>query len=197
MNTFTYRMDNKIYINLTNRCSNNCRFCIRNTSDGLSGYNLWLDREPEVYEVIEELKDVKDYDEVVFCGFGEPLIRWEEVIEIAKYVKSQGVPVRINTNGQADLIAGKDIVPELAPYIDRINISLNEVNEDDYLNICNPVYGKKAYLSLLNFAVRCRELIGDVTLSVVDVIGEEKIKRAREIASDLKVKIKVREYCDG
>ncbi|MGI6702020.1 MAG: TatD family nuclease-associated radical SAM protein [Christensenellales bacterium] len=197
MNTFTYQIDDKIYVNLTNRCSNSCLFCIRNTCSGLSGYYLWLDREPAPEEVINELKDLAGVKEVVFCGFGEPLIRWREVVEIATFVKSRNVPVRVNTNGQANLFSGADIVPELAKCVDKISISLNEVAEDDYVNICNPEHGKAAYKSMLEFAARCKELIGDVTLSVVDIIGGDKIKKAQEIADNLGVKLRVRKYCSG
>lgn len=194
MDTYTYRIDNKIYINLTNRCTNNCLFCIRNNSDGLSGYYLWLKREPESAEIIEQLKDLEGIEEVVFCGFGEPLMRWKEVIKISKFIKSKNVPVRINTNGQADLFAEKDIVPLIAPYTDRINISLNEVTAEDYDKICNSVYGKDAFGKMLDFAKRCKEFIPKVTLSVVDVIGEEKIRKAQEIADRLGVKLRVRPF---
>ena len=193
-NTFTYKINNKKYINMTNKCNNNCVFCIRNTSDGLSGYYLWLDREPTVPEIIAELKDLKGIEEVVFCGFGEPLYRWQEVIEIAKYVKSTNTKTRINTNGQADLIAGCDIVPLLSPVIDCISISLNEVSAEDYVNICNPEAGEAAYYSLLDFAKRCKNQIKDVFLTVVDVIGEEKIKKAKEIAKSMGIKLRVRPY---
>lgn len=193
-NTFTYRIDNKMYINLTNRCSNNCLFCIRNTSDGLSGYYLWLDREPEVEEVIGELEELDGIEEVVFCGFGEPLMRWQAVVRIAEFIKSKGAKTRLNTNGQADLITDIDIVPFLAPVIDRINISLNEVTAEDYVSICNPVDREEAYYKMLEFAKRCVNNIPDVTLSVVDVIGEEKIAKAQAIADSIGARLRVREY---
>lgn len=195
-NTFTYQLDDRIYINLTNECTNNCMFCIRNTSDGLSGYSLWLDREPEVSEVIDELKNLQGITEVVFCGFGEPLMRWKKVIEIAKFVKSKGIVTRINTNGQADLFAGKDIIPELANCIDKINISLNEVSAKDYNAICNPIYGENAYYRMLDFARRAKDKINEVTLSVVDVIGEDKINKAKEIAQNIGVRLRIRKYCN-
>lgn len=194
-NTFTYRIDNKMYINLTNECTNNCAFCIRNTSDGLSGYHLWLEREPEVSEVIEQLEQLEGIEEVVFCGFGEPLMRWEAVIEIAKFIKSKNVITRVNTNGQADLFANQDIVPLLAPVIDKINVSLNEVTAEDYSQICQPEGGEAGYYRMLDFARRCKEHIKQVTLSVVDVIGEDKIAIARQIAEDIGVRLRVRTYC--
>jgi len=195
--TITYKIDDRIYINLTNQCTNNCNFCIRNTSDGLSGYHLWLSKEPEVSEVIDQLRDLDGVREVVFCGFGEPLMRWREVVEVAKYLKSRGMKTRINTNGQADLFAGEDIIPYLAPVIDTINISLNEVNAEEYSRICNPLYGEQAYQALLNFARRASKQFPKVILSIVDVIGEDKIKQAEHIAEEIGVKLRVRTYCTG
>jgi TatD family-associated radical SAM protein len=163
----------------------------------LSGYHLWLSHEPEVFEVIAELQNLDGISEVVFCGFGEPLIRWREVVEVAKYLKSRGMKTRINTNGQADLFADEDIIPYLAPYIDTINISLNEVTAEEYNKICNPVYGERAYFAMLDFAKRASKQISRVILSIVDVIGEEKIKEAERIAEEIGVKLRVRNYCAG
>ena len=195
--TITYKIDDKIYINLTNQCTNNCTFCIRNTSDGLSGYHLWLSREPNVQEVINELKNFEGISEVVFCGFGEPLMLWREVVKFAEYLKNQCVKTRINTNGQADLFAGEDIIPYLAPVIDTINISLNEVTAEEYDKICNPIYGEKAYEAMLDFARRASKQIKRVILSIVDVVGEDKIKEAERIAEEIGVKLRVRNYCVG
>ena len=102
--TITYQIDNKMYINLTNKCNNDCTFCIRNTSEGVSGYHLWLDKEPTVQEVITNLEKGQNFSEVVFCGFGEPTYRYDAIVEIAKYSKEKGYKTRINTNGQSDLI---------------------------------------------------------------------------------------------
>lgn len=193
-NTITYEINGKLYINMTNRCSNNCVFCVRNGKDEFQGYNLWLDKEPTVGEVIAELKDIEKYKEAVFCGFGEPLYRYSDIIIVAKYIKEKGVKTRINTNGQALLITNENIVDRLAPYIDTVNISLNEVSAKAYNELCRPVFGEVAYYSLLDFARCCVGKINRVILSVVDLIGEEKIKKAERIASDIGAELKVRKY---
>ncbi|NCA67199.1 MAG: radical SAM protein [Clostridia bacterium] len=193
-NTITYELDGKLYINMTNRCSNSCNFCVRNGKDEFRGYYLWLDKEPTVNEVIAALGDVATYKEAVFCGFGEPLYRYNDVISVAKYLKEKGIKTRINTNGQALLITGENIVDRIAPYIDTINISLNEVTAEEYNKLCHPVFGEVAYYSLLDFARCCVGKIKRVILSIVDVIGEDKIEKAQKIAQDIGAELRVRKY---
>ncbi len=196
-NTITYEIDGKLYINMTNRCSNSCDFCVRNGKDEFKGYYLWLDKEPTVNEVIAALGDLGKYKEAVFCGFGEPLYRHHDLILVAKYLKDKGIKTRINTNGQALLITGENIVEQLAPYIDTINISLNEVNAEEYNMLCHPVFGEVAYYSMLDFARCCVGKIKRVILSIVDIVGEEKIQKAQKIASDIGAELRVRKYiCD-
>lgn len=191
-NTIVYELDGKIYINMTNRCSNACDFCVRNGKEEYRGYYLWLKAEPTVNEIVEALGDVTKYEEAVFCGFGEPMYRYKDIIVIAKYIKEKGVNTRINTNGQALLITGENVVDKLAPYIDSINISLNEVSAKDYSELCHPIFGETAYYSLIDFAKCCVGKIKNVALSIVDVVGEEKIKKAQKIANDIGVDLVVR-----
>lgn len=193
-NTITYEINGKLYINMTNRCSNDCDFCVRNGKEEFNGYYLWLDREPTVNEVVKELGDITKYKEAIFCGFGEPMYRYKDIISVAKYIKEKGVKTRINTNGQALLITGENVVEEIAPYIDTINISLNEVSADDYNALCHPIFGEVAYYSLIDFARCCVGKIKRVVLSIVDIIGEEKIKKAQKIADDIGAELKVRKY---
>ncbi len=193
MDTIVYELDNKLYVNMTNRCSNDCTFCIRHNAD-FNGLDLWLTKEPTPDEVIKAIGDPRRYSEVVFCGFGEPLYRYKELAAVAKYVKSYGVPTRINTNGQAMLITGENVVPLLEDCIDTINISLNEVTAADYKKLCVPVFGEMAYYALLDFARCCMGHIKNVILSVVDVIGADKIRKAQAIADSIGCTLRVREY---
>ncbi|MBR2900822.1 MAG: radical SAM protein, partial [Clostridia bacterium] len=88
--TFAYRVGNGIYINLTNRCTNDCTFCLRNNGETAYGSNsLWLEREPTVQEVIEAVEAIyfQECDSFVFCGFGEPTCRFDTIIEVAKLLK--------------------------------------------------------------------------------------------------------------
>ena len=105
-----YKVHNNLYVNLTNKCPYSCTFCLRQTMDriGESG-RLWLEREPSYDEVIAEFEkfNMDEYEEVVFCGFGEPTERLDALVEIAGVLKERGHTVRLNTNGQGNLINGR------------------------------------------------------------------------------------------
>ncbi|OQY18149.1 MAG: radical SAM protein, partial [Desulfobacteraceae bacterium 4572_35.1] len=120
-----YLIRNSLYLNITNRCSNHCTFCAKLRDFNVKGHHLKLDHEPDFTEVIAAIGDPSQYDEVVFCGYGEPLLRLELVKEIAAWLKQRQVKVRINTDGQANLVYDRDITPELSGLIDEISISLN------------------------------------------------------------------------
>lgn len=190
----TYEINNALYLNLTNRCSNNCSFCVRNHPEGI-GFDLWLRKEPSLEEIIEDIKNPERYSEVVFCGYGEPLERLREVIEICKYLKRKGVKTRINTNGQANLIWKRNIVPELEGLVDSISISLNAKNAGDYVKLCRPESGEAAYAAVLDFAKECVKYIPEVWLTVVDVISAYDIELCRSIACTMGAQFRVRHYC--
>lgn len=192
----TYAIGRSLYLNITNRCSNDCCFCIRHTKKGLGeGYNLWLEKEPAFDEIIGELDKInlEDYDEVVFCGYGEPLERADDVADICRYLKSRtDRPVRINTNGQANLITGKNVPELLKGCVDVISISLNYPDAGEYSRYCRPIFGEKAFDAMLQFTRECKKYIPKVILSVVDVIGQERIEKCRKIAEDMGVEFRVR-----
>ena len=196
--TITYKLGNSLYLNITNRCSNDCVFCVRNFRADVNGAdNLWLEREPTIEEIMEDIdkRDLSKYDEVVFCGFGEPLMRWEDVFEIAKRLKENGcpIPIRINTNGHGNLISGKDITPELAGKIDAVSISLNGKNAAEYDKICKSEYGETAFDAMLNFAKQSLEYTR-VILTVVDDMNDADIEACRKIAENIGTEFRVREY---
>ncbi len=163
-----YPYGENMYINLTNVCTNACVFCIRRGNSGLGGYKLWLEEEPRAGEVLAALDRSGKKGEAVFCGFGEPLVRLERVLEIARGLKERDWRVRINTNGQADLIHGFDITPRLEGLIDAINVSLNAQDEPTYRRLCNPLFQDRAYPALLQFAERVGAHVPQVILSVVN-----------------------------
>lgn len=196
MNTYVYRLGDALYINLTNRCTNRCDFCIRNAYEGIGEYNLWLDREPTAQEVIEQIGDPTRYSEIVFCGFGEPMIRLEELIEIAREVKKRGGKVRVNTNGQANLYHGRNVVPLLEGLVDVISISLNAPTAEQYDAICHSCYGREAFESVLEFARECVKVIPTVVLSVVDVLSPNDIERCRIIAEGMGARLRVRQMIE-
>lgn len=194
-NRYVYTVDNNIYINLTNRCSNRCEFCVRYYDKPIYG-DLWIKDEPTAEQVIEILDrdyDLKNYGEVVFCGYGEPTYRFDAIEKISAYVRAKGAKTRINTNGQANEILGEDISERISKCIDTINISLNATDAVKYDRICHSDYGERAFDIMLDFAKKCVSHGANVVLSVVDVIGEEEIKKARHIAQNVGAKLRVRQ----
>lgn len=194
MDILTYNIGGVMYVNLTNRCSNDCSFCERTRVSNMGGYDLWLEKEPSAYDVISELKD-KDLDgieELVFCGWGEPTYRFDVIKEVSTYAHAMGLTTRVNTNGQGCLIAGYDISSEVADCLDRVSISLNASCAQSYQSVCMSEYGESAYEALLDFATKCREKGVHVTLSVVDLIGDVEVEACRKIASGIGVEFRVR-----
>ncbi|MGN0771945.1 MAG: TatD family nuclease-associated radical SAM protein [Christensenellales bacterium] len=190
-----YTVDDKLYINLTNRCSNRCEFCVRYYDKPVYG-DLWLKDEPTAEQVIEILQkdyDVTKYPEVVFCGYGEPTYKFDEIVAICDYVHSKGGKTRINTNGQGNRINGRNIAPEMSRIMDSINVSLNATDKVRYDAICHSEYGIEAFDIMLDFAKECVKAGGNVVLSVVDCIGEQEIEKARKIAQSIGAKLRVRQ----
>ncbi|HYE80684.1 MAG TPA: TatD family nuclease-associated radical SAM protein [Clostridia bacterium] len=190
----TYEINDALYINLTNRCANNCSFCVRNHPESL-GIDLWLQKEPSLPEIMADLENPELYSEIVFCGYGEPLERLREVIEICRYLRQKGVRIRINTNGQANLIWKRNVVPELEGLVDSISISLNAKNAEDYVKLCCPENGEAAYEAVLDFTRECMKYIPEVWITVVDVISAHDIEICRSIANSIGARFRVRHYC--
>ena len=191
---FVYRYGDNLYVNLTNKCSNACDFCIRNNGDGIgdSG-NLWLSREPNAQEVIELIKSFDGYNEVVFCGYGEPTYKVDEMVEVGKFVRAQGKVTRLNTNGHGNFINGRNIVPELKEAIDIISVSLNSHTPKTYDQICHSIYGEEAFSAMLDFTHKCVQAGIETIMSVVAVDGVD-VEKCRAIAEQTGAKLKVREY---
>lgn len=195
--TVVYESGENLYINLTNRCPNSCDFCVRTECEKHYG-NLWLEREPDAEEVIAKIKqsDLAKYENLVFCGFGEPTERLETLLAVAKAVKEYRpeTVIRLNTNGQANLIAGRDVTAEFAGLVDMISVSLNAPTAEKYDKICHSVYGKAAFDALLDFAVKVKETGVAVMFSVVDdAMPKEDIDACRAISEKLGVALRVRE----
>jgi TatD family-associated radical SAM protein len=192
-----YPLHEALYLNITNRCPNACVFCIRNSIYGV-GYNLWLEREPTVAEILAAIGDLNGCKELVFCGYGEPLMRPEEVIAVSKAVKAslqaeqRKITIRLNTNGLADLFLGYDILPQLSGLIDSISISLNAHNFKEYLRLTRSKYGEQAFPAVLEFAGRSMYYIPNVILTVVRYPGVD-IMSASEIVLRMGAEFRVRE----
>jgi len=186
-----YPLGESIYLNVTNRCTNDCLFCIRRTKEGLGSYELWLKKEPDLDELLKAAGDIRSFREVVFCGYGEPLVRAGLVVEAARALKKQGAKIRINTNGQADLIHGRNISSELAGLVDVVSISLNTADSSQYVEICQPQYDEEAYRALLDFALESKKHIPRVILTAVTWPGVDMV-RCREVALKLGVEFRMR-----
>ena len=190
--TYTYQIGNNLYINLTNRCSNRCTFCVRDGHETYEGYALWLKgKEPTAEQIILEIGEPKKYHEIVFCGFGEPTYRLETMLEIATWVRQNGGKTRLNTNGHGSAINKKNIAPLLKGTLDGVNISLNAPDAKSYELLCRPQI-ENAYGELLAFARACKDSGVNAWFSVVDCIGKEQIALCKAIAGEVGIPLKVR-----
>jgi len=195
--SIVYTVGDNLYLNITNRCSCACSFCIRQNTNtvGDSG-NLWLDNEPTIDEILGEIRktDINKYKEIVFCGYGEPFERWEDVILLCSEIKRllPSAVLRINTNGHGNLIAKQDIIPLLLPYSPKMSISLNAPDASSYQKICSCKYGEEGYHAMLDFAEKCRDNGLDVTLSVVNILTQEQILECEKIARNGRFRFRVR-----
>lgn len=184
-----------MYLNLTNQCSNRCDFCIRANSPSLVGYDLWLKREPSFDDMKAAIDSFgKPYKEAVFCGYGEPTYAMETLVATARYLKSLGKKVRLNTNGQGRLINDRDIVPEIKDVVDEVSVSLNEAERGAYQAICHSSFGMFTHDEILDFAKDCKDAGMTVRFTVVDTIPNESIRRCRKLASSLGIPLAVRRH---
>jgi len=202
-NTIVYFLGNTMYINVTNLCTNNCVFCIRTLNPNVLGKNLWLDGEVSAEEIINDIKEnsPETADEIVFCGYGEPLIKLDIVKTVAKFIKDNypDRPVRVNTNGHASLIHKRNVPAELAGLIDKVSVSLNAENADLYQELSVSNFDKDVvYENVKEFISECQKNGIDTTATVVSGFKNYKvdIEKCREIAESLGAKFKVREWLE-
>ncbi len=197
--TIFYEFDGKLYANITNKCPCACVFCIRRNGDGVgSSDSLWLDHEPDFEEIAEAFDrfDKTGLSELVFCGYGEPMMRAEILLKTAEYVKEKtDMKIRINTNGLISLMNPNFDIAALKYRIDKVSISLNASNPDKYFRLTNSEYGLPSYNSMLNFALRVKEYVPEVSFTVVNCdLGEEEIERCTERAKDCGIPLRIRHY---
>lgn len=196
----TYIVEGKLYVNITNKCSNRCEFCIRQNGDSAYGSDsLWLEREPGREEILESIlsRDPSAFPELVFCGYGEPTYRLDDAVYVAKVVKERypEMKIRINTNGQSDLILGRKTAPEYEGAFDIVSISLNTPTAERYQQICHSVFGESAFDALLSFAGEVKDHVPAVCLSAVkETLNSEEIELCKKICADLGVTLRLRDY---
>jgi len=202
--TITYEYEDALYVNLTNKCNCNCEFCLRHGRKEGSIYtedSLWLEREPTRQEALDSFlsRDVCSYREIVFCGYGEPTYRIEDILWLVDQLKErfggQLPPVRINTNGHANLFLGRDVAPLLQGRVDTISISLNGSTPEEYCAVTKPRQGMQAWDAMLDFARECKEYVPHVVMTIVDKDKTpEEITRCRRLTEDLGVTLRIRAY---
>ena len=197
----TYPLKSGLYVNLTNRCPCACVFCLRQNAPGVFGTDsLWLEREPTVDEIIAsiESRNLDDFTELVFCGYGEPTERLDDLLAVARHVKNAWpeMLVRINTNGLSDLIHGEPTAVKLKGLVDTVSISLNTPDPEEYLKICRPKFGLESWQAMLDFAKSCRDHVPDVVMTIVGspVTTLEVQERCKAITDSLGVRLRIRPY---
>ena len=200
----SYEIGYSLYLNITNKCDCACTFCVRLGQDEVSGSgSLWLEHEPAAAEMFADLekRKLKDYREIVFCGYGEPTESLDVLIETAKWLKEKapGVPLRLNTNGLCDLSNGKAVAPLLKGLIDSVSISLNAPGPVRYAEVtrpCGRIDKAAAYDAMLAFAESCKASIPNILFTVVDVLAPAEIARCKEIAAGMNIPLRVRKMID-
>ena len=194
-----YTYHNSVYFNITNKCPCRCAFCIRDKKDAIGeAEKLFHETEPTIEEIRNAIDafDFDGKDTAVFCGYGEPTNALDNLIKSAEYLKEKfpSMKLRLNTNGLSDLINERETAKEICALFDCVSISLNDVSSEEYDKITRNIYPGKAYEAMLKFAKDCVNEGINVRLSVVDVIGEEKIKKAKEIAESIGADFLCRKY---
>jgi TatD family-associated radical SAM protein len=200
--TIAYPVKKGLYLNITNRCPCDCAFCLRKNADGVYGSDsLWLDHEPSFNEIIAALNkhNLADFSEIVFCGYGEPTCRLDDMLWICdrlhKELGDTCPPIRLNTNGHGSLINGRDVTPELAGRLDAVSVSFNGSNMEEYLRLTRPGSGEKAWQAMLDFVRDAGKYVPKVMVSIVDYDkSEAEIEACRQLAESLGAIFRVRPF---
>ena len=199
--TISYEVGNNLYINLTNKCPCACTFCIRTHADGAYGSDpLWLEHEPSFSEIFDDLakRNLTKYDEIVFCGYGEPTERINDVVVVAKALRM--IPyrpkLRINTNGLGDLVNGRSVVGELCAVMDTVSVSLNAGTKDEYMAVTRPKFDN-AWEARQKFTSDCVKTgQAEIIMSIVDVIPQEQIDASKKVCESLGATLRIRTFDD-
>lgn len=194
-----YWLDNKLYLNITNKCSNRCCFCISKFKKGVGGFNLKLTKEPSLPQIILELEKAthkKNWTELVFCGFGEPTQRLDLLLAISRWIRRKyrkPLIIRVNTNGHGyALNPNRNVAEELKiAGVNRVSVSLNAQNKETYDEICKPKI-ENAYEAVLDFIKKAKKTL-DVEVTAVTT-PEIELHEVESVAQKLGVKFRMRQY---
>lgn len=191
-----------VYVNITNDCNCDCVFCLRSMKEMARESSLWIEHDPSLPEIVEELERLpwQYVREVVCCGFGEPLIRLNTVLSVLRWVKEHhpDMPTRVNTNGLGELEHGYVFADQFAGLLDTVSISLNASNAERYLALTRSRFGISSYEAMLTFAEHCKPYVPNVVLTVVEKVEDaEEIALCRRICAERRLTLRVRPYEDS
>lgn len=191
--TLTYVIRDNLYVNLTDRCTLACQFCPKYQHDSFEvhEYDLTLNQRPEAAEIIKQIGDPAQYQQIVFCGYGEPTLRLKVLLNIASYIKANHGSVRINTDGLANLVHKKNVLPMMVGLVDALSISMNAQNETVYIQHCKPALNG-AYQAMLDFIALAPDYVNDVTATAIDGLAGVDIEACEQLAIERAVKFKKR-----
>jgi len=190
--TIAYRIQDRLYLSITDRCTLDCAFCPKTREDyQVRGYDLTMDHRPDVAEIIAAIGDPSQYDEVVFCGYGEPTLRLKVLLQVAAYIKDRGGRVRVNTDGLVNLVHKDDMLPEMGKVVDALSVSLNAQDEATYERHCRPNL-PGSYQAMLRFLSAAPSYIPEVTATAIEGLEGVDIAACRRLAESLGVRFRKR-----
>ena len=202
LTAITYPYGKNLYVNLTNQCPCACEFCVRKNSSGsLYADNLWYEGdEPRKEEILADIlsKDLSAYEQLVFCVYGEPACRWDDMLWLCREVRRAfPITLRLNTNGLSDLINGRSTAPELDGLMDIVSISLNAPTAEQYDALCHPSFGLAAFDAMLKFTANAVLCVPHVVMTVVDTMPQQDIRACERLCRSLGAEFRVREYIEN
>lgn len=193
--TLVYQIDDRLYVNLTDRCTLACTFCPKhNGCTEVKGHELYLSERPDVEEIIRLINDPTQYAEIVFCGYGEPTLRLKDLLKVARAVKAKGGHTRINTDGLANRVHKRDVTREMAECIDALSISLNAQDEATYNRHCEPSL-KGSHAEVLSFIEAAAKVIPDVSATAIDGLEGVDVEQCATLTEARGAKFRAR-YLD-
>lgn len=195
----TYVIQNSLYVNITNLCTNRCEFCVRDSAHAPELFqDLRLEREPTLEEILADVSshNLNNFSEIVFCGYGEPTCRLYDMLETCKMIRERSTtPIRVNTNGHASMIMGEDTAPAFRGLVDCVSISLNAADADTYMKLCHPRFGEDTFIGVVKFAREISKYVPQVMFTVVrGTISDDDIARCEQIAVGIGAGFRVRDY---
>jgi TatD family-associated radical SAM protein len=190
--TIAYQIGDRLYLSITDHCTLDCVFCPKTRGDfRVGGYDLSMHHRPSAGEVVAAIGDPRRYAEVVFCGYGEPTLRLNLLLEVAAVVKQAGVRVRVDTDGLSNLVHKDDTLPELGRVVDALSVSLNAQDEAIYERHCRPNL-PGSYQAMLEFLRRAPEHVPEVTATAIEGLEGVDIDACRRLAEGLGVRFRKR-----